>query len=440
VAQTMQFFLFVSLVALLFLRPQEILPGLGGASLYELVILAAMAASALSLLGQLSPQSLTARPTTVCVLGLLVAVVLSHLSNFLVEEAATWGFRFFKVVVLYLLLLASVHTVGQLRRLLLCLAALILALGVLAVLQYHEVINVPDMEAYQQRLIDPATGEPTVLPRLCGPGIFHDPNDLSVILALGVLLGLYWLGERRQGGLRWAWLLPVGMFGYAIVLTHSRGGLLALLAGLVTLLYSRFSGWKSTALTLLIVPALLVAMAGRATQFDLGDKNNTAQSRIHHWSDGLVLFKESPVFGIGAGQFGPQVGVVAHNSFVEAFTELGLLGGTFFFGMFAYCLWSLRRVGRRKARGLDPALQRLRPFVTAMVVAFAVGLLSLSRNFNPPTYLLLGLVAVYLRLVEGQCPGTVPRLSASLASRGVLLGLVFLGGIHTFVVVMIQRG
>src|SRR5262245_43758079 len=102
----MQFVLFVSLIALLFLRPQEILPGLRGMPLYELVILTAIAASALWLLGQLSPRSLTARPTTVCVLGLLAAVMLSHLSNFLVGEAAAWGFQFFKVVVLYLLMLA----------------------------------------------------------------------------------------------------------------------------------------------------------------------------------------------------------------------------------------------------------------------------------------------------------------------------------------------
>lgn len=436
----MRFLLFVTLIALLFLRPQELLPALSGLPLYEVVILAALAASALALLGQLSPNSLKSRPTTVCVLGVFVAVVLSHLTNFLVEEAATWGFRFFKVVALYLLLVATVHTTRQLRRLLLCLAGLILALSVVAVLQYHGLIATPEIETYQQRRIDPETGEFTVLPRLCGPGIFHDPNDLCVILALGVLISLYWLGEPRWGYARWAWLVPLGLFGYAIVLTHSRGGLLALMAGLITLVYSRFSGWRSTALTLVLVPALLVGLAGRATELDLGDRNNTAQSRIHHWSDGLVLFKEFPLFGIGAGQYGPQVGAVAHNSYVEAFTELGFFGGVFFLGVFAYCLWALRRAGRVRGRSLDPALKRLRPYLLAMLVAFSVGLLSLSRNFNPPTYLLLGLITVYLRLVEGSCPGTAPRFSAGLASRGVALAALFLVSIHTFVVVMIMRG
>ena len=32
-----------------------------------------------------------------------------------------------------------------------------------------------------------------------GTGIFHDPNDLALMLVVGVCLGLYWLMETNQG-------------------------------------------------------------------------------------------------------------------------------------------------------------------------------------------------------------------------------------------------
>ena len=40
------------------------------------------------------------------------------------------------------------------------------------------------------------------------------------------------------------WLAPIVIFGYAVILTKSRGGLLTVLGGLLALFVSRF-GWKS---------------------------------------------------------------------------------------------------------------------------------------------------------------------------------------------------
>ena len=70
------------------------------------------------------------------------------------------------------------------------------------------------------------------LARLQATGIYGNPNDLSRILVVGILLGLYFLGDRRLGLLRPLWLLPIGLFGLGLHLTHSRGGLMSLLGGL----------------------------------------------------------------------------------------------------------------------------------------------------------------------------------------------------------------
>src|SRR5204863_7794394 len=96
-------------------------------------------------------------------------------------------------------------------------------------------------------------------PRLCGAGIFHDPADLCVLLVVGALFGLYQLTNRRRGSLRFIWLLPLGVIVAGIPLTGSRGGMLAMLAGLGTLALTRLGVRRGLILGGLLLPVLLVA-------------------------------------------------------------------------------------------------------------------------------------------------------------------------------------
>src|SRR5438046_1928435 len=75
------FALFLLVNAVLFIRPAELIPELGDLPFYELTIIACLAASSLGVVGQLSPRSLPTQPITVCVVGMLAAIVLSHLAN-----------------------------------------------------------------------------------------------------------------------------------------------------------------------------------------------------------------------------------------------------------------------------------------------------------------------------------------------------------------------
>ncbi|MEZ9622784.1 O-antigen ligase family protein [Vibrio sp. 10N.261.55.F6] len=46
--------------------------------------------------------------------------------------------------------------------------------------------------------------------------------------------------------------------------------------------------------------------------------------------DGLILFFDSPVIGIGPGGFFSEVGIASHNTFIQIASEIGLLGLIFF--------------------------------------------------------------------------------------------------------------
>ena len=105
---------------------------------------------------------------------------------------------------------------------------------------------------------------------------------------------------------------------------------------------------------------MLVFFAGRQTSIS-APPTAPAQDRIQLWSDGLLLFRQSPLFGIGRDQFDKAEGLVAHNSYVHTFAKLGLFGGFFFIGAFVVALESLYRLGTSGRSILDPDLRRLHP-------------------------------------------------------------------------------
>jgi O-antigen ligase len=433
----LRFGLFILTVAMLFLRPAELIPGLEDAPIYEVVILAAIAAAARPIIGQLSPQSIAARPITAFVLGMLAAVILSHLARFSLADAYASGFKYLKVVLLYLLVTANVRTLRHLRMTLLCFGGLMCCQVTLGLLGYYGYLEIEALKAFQQQQYDQA-GELELLPRLCGAGIFNDPNDLCVLLAIGVILSLYFLGDRRAGVLRFAALIPLAVFSVAIPLTHSRGGLLAVLAGLGVLAADRLGPRAAAALGVLGLLGLLVVGGGRMTQFDVGKADDTSQSRMRAWSDGLLLLRSSPLFGIGHGLYADVVGIDAHNSFVHAYTELGLLGGTCFFGLFAYAGWVLWKLRRHLRPATQPTLYRLRSYLLAIVATLATGLFSLSRVDIPTVYLVFGLCAAYLGIVASVAPGSVPRLTKVLVARVAVFGGLLMLLIHLLVISVVQ--
>ena len=130
---------------MLFVRPAEIVPALLGWEIYQVCILACLTTCFPVLLEQFQPRALEARPLTVCVLGLLLAVVLSHLTAFRFSDTALLGWDFFKTVLYFLLFVGLVNTPSRLRWMFLVAALCSLPSSPLAVLQYHHVITLPNL-------------------------------------------------------------------------------------------------------------------------------------------------------------------------------------------------------------------------------------------------------------------------------------------------------
>jgi hypothetical protein len=431
------FFLFILVNAALLIRPTEVVPELRTVPLFNYLILACLAASWPSVLRQFTDRTSGIHPVTGCVLGLLVAVVLSGLAQLDPEQAAEWGADFGKAVIYYLLLVGLVDTPQRLRLFLFWLVLFAAVLAVLALLSYYDYLDL-SLGDINERVTDKATGLDEVVRRLRGPGVlFGDPNDVCAVFVVALLLCLYAAGDPRLGVLRLLWAALIGLFGYAMALTYSRGGFIGLLTGLFVLCQARYGRRRSLVLLALVVPALFAVFAGRMT--DLSATGGTGQQRIQVWGDGLMRLRGAPLFGIGMHKFGEGGGeLVAHNSFIHCYTELGLLGGTFFLGAFYLAFALLRRVGAEPWYLRDPESRRLHPFLLAVLAAYAACLMSLSLSYHMTTYLILGLVAVHARLCAGPAAFPPLRFDAALARRLALVSVTFLVLAYAFVRVFVR--
>src|SRR5262249_6810203 len=149
--------------------------------------------------------------------------------------------------------------------------------------------------------------------RLCGPGLYNNPNDLARILIVGVLICIYFMGDRTRSMGRVLWAIPAGILFLALPLTYSRGGFLGLLAGVMMLMFARLGRSKSIAIAVLLVPMLFVVFAGRMTRIDTSV--GTGQQRVQIWRDAFSELSSSPILGLGMGNLGETIGIQAHNSF-----------------------------------------------------------------------------------------------------------------------------
>ncbi len=436
----MDYALFLLLTATLFIRPAELVPAVQGWPIYEWLIIASLVVSAPRIARNLQIRNLRTNPITVCVLGMLAAVPLSFLS-----QLSLWHMRwslldFGKVVLFYVLVTAVVDSHERLRRLLFSLLLFVTVLAGLSLLHYFDVWHLPALKAsMQQRVVDHATGRSFELDRLQSTGIFADPNDFAMILVLGIVFCLHFLGEQRGLIRRGPLMAVMLLLGYALFLTRSRGGMLALLGALGTLAYARW-GWKKAALGVAAtMPMVLIVFRMREDAMTSG----TGQSRVQLWSEGLGLFKQSPLWGIGYGQYAEEVGHVAHNSFLHCFTELGLLGGACFFGAFfsaVVLLYDLRKTAARED-WIDS--QRLLATALGCIVGFGLSCLSLTRSYIVPTYLILGIAVASIRVEADEldaCDLPLPRFGVnprSMLQTGAA-SVAFMAATYMFVRLTVQ--
>jgi hypothetical protein len=203
----------------------------------------------------------------------------------------------------------------------------------------------------------------------------EDPNTVAGMLALGILA---WIGLGSELGRRtkWGryWLLACVPISLAVIRTGSRGGVVALLCGVLTLLLekkhdrvARRSRWVVIGVAVAIVAGVALSSTNaRRWGATLTEGNVAGRERI--FPAAWEMFLERPILGWGpvsnvielGGRIGgsskrdPNVATRdTHNGLLWVLTEVGLVGSI----PYVLALWLCFRAawrGRLRAYGILP--------------------------------------------------------------------------------------
>lgn len=394
------FFLFQLVNATVFLRPAEIVPELLGLPIYEALIFSCLFLSINTVRTEITPQQLFHNPITVCVLGVWLACTLSHVTHGYLQGIIDSTVLFFKTALYFLLLVSCVDTPGRFRWFLFGTVFCSVVMVSCCVIDYIEWVDLEFVTHVTDRDGEDVTGATELVLRMRGTGIFEDPNDISLLIVASTILCCYFLTDKSFSYFRWLWVVPIGILVTALIFTRSRGGILSGGAAFLTYILLRFGrGWSvlAGAVGLIALPVL----AGRQGEIDIED--GTGQERIQMWAEGLDAIKSPDIlFGIGQGTYQDIAGLVAHNSYVHSYVELGFFGGTFFFGCFFFSALALYRVTDPRLHLRHPELKRFAPYLAGILAGWGVGLFSLSRCYVVPTYMVIGMAACFIALAGPQ--------------------------------------
>lgn len=223
-------------------------------------------------------------------------------------------------------------------------------------------------------------------------GELHDPNEVSLTISGGALslLIAFAIRKRKQTAAFFC-ALGAGLVFYTVYLTQSRGGLVAGMLVPAVYLIRRY-GLRS------MIPAAMVALPVLL----LGGRSGSAAEqstleRYEAWSTGLTMFKQNPVFGVGARQFAEHHYLTAHNTFVLCFAELGFPGFVLFMAVL-YLTFKSLIVGLRDLREV-PGSEAATTWGLALLASMA----GIVFQINTLSFAYHSVMWIFFGLVGGWC-------------------------------------
>jgi probable O-glycosylation ligase (exosortase A-associated) len=268
---------------------------------------------------------------------------------------------------------------------------------------------------------------------LVGPGgMLADNNDfaLAMVMALPMLL-LIGLSEANKN-LRRGILIAVPLTALTVIMTHSRGGFLAMAAAFCVLVWrskNRVAGFAMGGLCLLA--AFIVAPSSyidRIQSIENYEEDGSAMGRLAAWQTAVNMATDNPVLGVGLTLFmrnyrnyksgAEHEGVrVAHNSYLQLWAECGSIAlGTYLMLMLLTLvgLWRIRR--RAKQRYFTSWMLNYATMFEATLVGFIIGSIFLNRAHFDLFYHWVALAIAFEAIAEAEMANTsaYPRRSGPL--------------------------
>ncbi len=402
----MGFALTLIYVSLALLSPADLAPSLAP---YRIEVVVVALALLFSLPGLMDSRFFRI-PQNYLLAGMFAAVALSvALGEHWLGGGLLALQQFLPAAVVFYLVVLNCQNLRRLR----ILTWLLMAIAVFYVVQGARAYLAGNINSPLLEVIPISDG--TVSFRMQGLGFLKDPNELAQLLVM--ILPFVWLQWRPSAHLQNVSfvMVPTLLFVWGIYLTHSRGAMLALVVILMLSLKDRVN----------LVTTILGGGAALAILFGMnfsGGRDISLQSgadRLELWGDGLSLFMQSPLFGIGFESFaGQNHGHTAHNSFVVCLAELGIVGYALWVGLLAFTIAGLNSLITSLSSGRPDAalgsgedeesnegqnqenvdLEKWARALRISLAGFLAAAFFLSRAYVMPLYLILGMAVVLVNL------------------------------------------
>jgi putative inorganic carbon (HCO3(-)) transporter len=251
-----------------------------------------------------------------------------------------------------------------------------------------------------------------------------DPNYLAAGIVPAIVLA-FALGTTMRSALsRWVVAVAIAILAIGLAATQSRGGFIALgitaVAGLVFLRSHRVAILAGLTMLVGLVALSLAVTPGawdRVTKVDGG-----GNGRSDLWTVAWRVGEEHPVAGVGISDFAEEAHRyvrrpgqiteahqivdkphVAHNTYLQTLTELGIVGLVLFLAvMGAFLVLTLQATRMFRARG-EPALATLAAALFVAELAWLAALFFISAGSDRRMWILFAL-GVVLRVMATRTP------------------------------------
>ena len=401
------------------LRPQSIwqwaLPI--GVSWSEMVAWATIAATGWYMLTSPRPQRegetyrrLTAAHKAVFAFGIWISF--TYLTSRNQNAAWPWFIEYIKIFLMFAIASVVVH---QLRQVWILYLSATIALSYLAYELNFLYFTVGRLDIYRN-----------------GYGGL-DNNGAGLMLAMGVPLALYaWEASTRVW--RWAFIAAIPLLIHAVLMSYSRGAMVALLAA-APLMIVRSTRRGQFALVLPVLLACVPILAGKEIREEFFsvedyDADSSANSRFDSWAAAVRIANDYPVFGIGirnsplySYEYGADIeGRVIHSQFLQTLADAGYPGLMLYLIALGTLWVSMSRTRRLVKKRDGPEAQRARCMINGIEGAMAVfciggSFLSLEVFELPYVLVLIGAqtsLLVRFRTAEEPASVVVPTAAVQM--------------------------
>jgi hypothetical protein len=220
-------------------------------------------------------------------------------------------------------------------------------------------------------------------------------------------------------------MATLATLGFAVILARSRSGVLTFLLVLGLCSIRKVGVWGVIAGCFVAPPMLF--FGGRSG----AEADASSDERVLLLREGFDFIRNTRGIGLGAHQFPGEssIGLTAHNAYILALAETGIVG-FFLFGFAVYLSLKIPYALWFGGYRLHPLTATIAPALAIALSGAAVGIFFLSWTYKDILYMLLGASAALYGVARAEDPSVRVGLSLreALLVAGGLVAMV--GGVY----------